>query len=77
MSCAVEQKLINKGYSNGESYNFLRSPGSIGSLQRYLDDGWIVKFIEIIFAATQNEHITCLLERNIEQALKEVGVNGC
>ncbi len=61
----IEQQIINKTYSNGESGNFLTSPGSYQSLHSYLNAGWIVKFIWVFGYGTQNERLTCLLEREV------------
>ena len=36
-----EQKLITKCDANADRPHFLQAPGSIGSLQSLLDDGWL------------------------------------
>lgn len=40
-----QQIIITKNKSGSELYHFIHSPHSIGSLQSYLDDGWVLKFV--------------------------------
>lgn len=46
MESVIEQKVVTVEEFHGEYHNFFFVPGSHESLQRYIDDGWTVKFIK-------------------------------
>jgi esterase/lipase superfamily enzyme len=42
----TEQKIVYVTEEFGQYHNFFFTPGSIGSLSNYIEDGWVVKFIK-------------------------------
>lgn len=55
-----EQKLITLSSRENKYDNFFNYPGSYGSLQGYLETGWIVKEMEV---DKENQRGWVLLER--------------
>jgi hypothetical protein len=67
----VKQKLIVLERYDGKYGNFFKAPGSINSLQKFLDDGWYVKDMHL---DKENERGWVLLENiNLDTAVELKG----
>lgn len=63
----MEQKIIIRREQDGELHGFLESPGSLGSLQRHLDEGWLLKF-----SYPRDFCTVFLLERTTKESSRDI-----
>lgn len=55
-----EQKLVTLSYLGAQLHHFWHSPGSMGSLQEFLNEGWLLAHVE-----GDDQLQTVVLERSL------------
>jgi len=60
----IRQKCVTVERSDGAYYNFFNSPGSINSLQSFIENGWVVKVLK---DDPQAERATAVFEKETEE----------